>query len=46
MILYIDDMGIVGSNHFEIRKLKQILHEKFAMKELRQARLILGVRIE
>ena len=46
LILYVDDMLIVGSNRAEIGKLKWSLHEKFAMKELGQARHILGMRIE
>ena len=43
LILYVDDMLIAGSNQAEIGKLKQSLHDKFAMKELRQARHILGM---
>ena len=43
LILYVDDMLIAGSNQVEIGKLKQSLHNKFAMKELRQARHILGM---
>ena len=46
LILYVDDMLIVGSNQVEIGKLKQSLHDKFVMKELGQARHILGMRIE
>ena len=46
LILYVDDMLIAGSHHAEIGKLKQSLHDKFAMKELGQARHILGMRIE
>ena len=46
LILYIDDMLIARSNQAEIGKLKWSLHDKFAMKELRQARHILGMRIE
>ena len=46
LILYVDDMLIAGSNQVEIGKLKRSLHDKFAMKELGQARHILGMRIE
>ena len=46
LILYVDDMLIAGSNQAEIGKLKRSLHDKFAMKELRQARHILGMQIE
>ena len=37
LILYVDDMLIVGSNQIEIRRLNQSLHDKFLMKEIRQA---------
>ena len=46
LILYVDDMLIAGSNQAEIGKLKRILHDNFAMKELGQAGHILGMRIE
>ena len=46
LILYVNDMLIAGSNQSEIEKLKRSLHNKFAMKELRQARHILGMRIK
>ena len=46
LILYVDDMLIARSNQAEIGKLKRSLHDKFAMKELEQARHILGMRIE
>ena len=46
LILYVDDMLIAGSNQVEIRELKQSLHDKFVMKELRQACHILGMRIK
>ena len=39
-------MLIAGSNQVEIGKLKRSLQYKFAMKELGQARHILGMRIE
>ena len=46
LILYVDDILIEGRNQVEIRKLKRSLHDKLAIKELRQARHILGIRIE
>ena len=47
LILYVNDMLIaIRSNQTKIGKLKRSLHDKFAMKELGQARHILGVRIE
>ena len=39
-------MLIVGNDKAEIGKLKRSLHEKFSMKELEEARHILGMRIE
>ena len=46
LILYVDDMLIAGSNKAEIRKLKRNLCDKFTLKELGQARHIVGMRIE
>ena len=46
LILYVDDMLIASSDRAEIGKLKRQLHEKFSMKELGDARHILGMRIE
>ena len=47
LILYVDDMLIARSSQAEIRKLKRSLHDRFAiLKELRQARHILGMPIE
>ena len=45
MLLYVDDMLIVGSNMTEIKKLKKQLSMEFAMKDLRAAKQILGMRI-
>ena len=36
LIRYVDDMLIARRNRAEVEKLKRSLHEKFAMKELRQ----------
>ena len=46
MILYVDDVLIAGSNKGERKKIKQSFHDKFVMKELRQAQHILGMQIE
>ena len=46
MILYVDDMLIVDSDKAEIKKLMRSLHEKNSMKELGEARHILGMQIE
>ena len=46
LILYVDNMLITGSDKVEIRNLKQLLHKKFSMKELREAQHILGMWIE
>ena len=43
LILYVDESQIYQA---EIGKLKRSLHDKFVMKELGQARNILGMRIE
>ena len=46
VILYVDDMLMARSNQAEIGKLTRILHAKIAIKELRKAGHILGMRIE
>ena len=46
LILYVDNMLITRCDRAKIRELKRILEEKFTMKELEEARHILGMRIE
>ena len=45
LLLYIDDMLIVGKNPSRIDKLKKQLSQSFAMKDLGPAKQILGIRI-
>ena len=45
LLLYVDDMLIVGQSASRIAKLKQELSKSFAMKDLRLVKQILGVRI-
>ena len=45
LLLYVDDMLIVGSNIEEINILKKQLSKQFAMKDLGIAKQILGMRI-
>ncbi|XP_057432549.1 germacrene A acid 8-beta-hydroxylase-like [Lotus japonicus] len=45
LLLYVDDMLIVGKNISMIDRLKKQLGESFAMKDLGAARQILGIRI-
>ena len=45
LLLYVDDMLIVGADLHEIDSLKTKLSEEFAMKDLGEARQILGMRI-
>ena len=45
LLLYVDDMLIVGKNSSRIEKLKKQLSKSFAMKELGPAKQILGIRI-
>ena len=45
LLLYVDDMLIVGMNSSRIDKLKKQLSQSFAMKDLGPAKQILGVRI-
>jgi hypothetical protein len=45
LLLYVDDMLIVGASMEEINKLKNQLSKQFAMKDLGAAKQILGMRI-
>ena len=45
LLLYVDDMLIVGSNMKEINVLKIKLENSFAMKDLVAAKQVLGMRI-
>jgi len=45
LLLYVDDMLVVGSNMQEINVLKRKLENSFAMKDLAAAKQILGMRI-
>ena len=45
LLLYVDDMLIVGFSIEEIDKLKQQLSKQFEMKDLGAAKQILGLRI-
>jgi len=46
LLLYVDDMSIVGKNVSRIVELKQNLSKSFALKDLGLAKQILGMRIE
>ena len=46
MLLYVDDILIVGKNVSKIAALKKQLSKSFAMKDLGPAKQILGMRIE
>ena len=45
LLLYVDDMLIVGKDNFMINKLKKQLSESFSMKNMGVAKKILGIRI-
>ena len=45
LLLYVDDMLIVGRNHMEIRALKKALSGSFSMKDMGPAKQILGMHI-
>ena len=45
LLLYVDDMLIVGRNQSRIDNLKQQLSKSFEMKDLGPAKQILGIRI-
>ena len=45
LLLYVDDMLIVGHDRKKMDKLKKEMSKSFAMKDLRLARHILGMNI-
>ena len=45
LLLYVDDMLIVGQDTNKIEKLKKELNKSFAMKDLGPAKQILGMKI-
>ena len=45
LLLYVDDMIVAGSNMQDINVLKKKLYNSFAMKDLVDAKKILGMRI-
>ena len=45
LLLYVDDMLIVGDNKQDIEKLKRKLSKEFEMKDLVAAKQIIGMRI-
>ena len=45
LLLYVNDMLIAGSSTKEINNLKKQLSKQFAIKDLRAAKKILGMRI-
>jgi hypothetical protein len=45
LLLYVDDMLVAGSDIGEINKVKKALSSQFAMKDLGEAKQILGMRI-
>jgi ATP-binding cassette subfamily B (MDR/TAP) protein 1 len=46
LLLYVDDILIVGKNISKIARLKKELRKSFTMKDLGPAKYILGMRIE
>ena len=45
LLLYVDDMLIVGQDHMKIRVLKKALSRSFSMKDMGPAKQILGMHI-
>ena len=45
LLLYVDDMMIASKSHTEIEKLKSQLNREFEMKDLGEAKKILGMKI-
>jgi len=45
LILYVDDMVIIGSDHVTIASLKRYLQSEFEMKDLGFLRYFLGIEV-
>ena len=45
LIVYVDDMILIGNNHVEIEALKKILAKEFEVKDLGALRCFLGTEI-
>jgi len=45
LLLYVDDMLVACRDHFKINRLKARLKSEFKMKDLGEARVILGMEI-
>ena len=45
LLLYVDDMLIVGRDHIKIGTLKKVLSRSLSMKDMGSARQILGMHI-
>lgn len=45
-LLYVDDILIASKNKSEVQKLKVLLNSEFEMKDLGEAKKILGMEIE
>ena len=44
--IYVDDLIILGADLKSIEEVKRLLKERFEMKDEREARVVLGIRIQ
>jgi len=45
IVIYVDDLIIIGDNDADISDLKKLLKQKFEMKDLGELRYILGIEV-
>jgi len=45
IVIYVDDLIIIGNSDVDIFDLKKLLKQKFEMKDLRKLRYFLGIKV-
>jgi hypothetical protein len=45
IVIYVDDLIIIGDNNVDIFDLKKLLKQKFEMKDLGELRYFLGIEV-
>ncbi len=45
IVIYVDDLIIIGNSDVDIFDLKKLLKQKFEMKDLRKLRYLLGIKV-
>lgn len=45
ILIYVDDVIIVGNNHTKIQEIKKCLHDRFSIKDLGELKYFLGIEV-